>query len=152
MSSVFQENFIKSFKDVSRIFKWSFYCNLVAWISSQLPEQKEGLFIDAIFYYILFHSEMLDAWFMMHKMWYMCDAWLMMHDLCIMCDSSCVMHKVWCLMCEASCVIHDSWWMLHDFPVAVILNGPEVLRSMIYGIIHEAWFMTVVSYVLSIHW
>ena len=44
MSRVFQENFIKSFKDVPRIFKLSFYCNFVAWISSQLPEQKEGLF------------------------------------------------------------------------------------------------------------
>ena len=33
-----------SFKDVSRIFKWSFFCNFVAWISSQLSEQKEGLF------------------------------------------------------------------------------------------------------------
>ena len=28
--SVFQENVIKSFKDVSRIFKGSFYCNFVA--------------------------------------------------------------------------------------------------------------------------
>ena len=45
MSSVFQENFIKSFKGVSRIFQWSFFCNfVVAWISLQLPEQKEGLF------------------------------------------------------------------------------------------------------------
>ena len=42
-SSVFQKSFIKSFKYVSRIFKWSFFCNFVAWISSQLPEQKEGL-------------------------------------------------------------------------------------------------------------
>ena len=41
----FQENFIKSFKGVSRIFKGSFFCNFVALISSQLPEQKEGLFL-----------------------------------------------------------------------------------------------------------
>ena len=44
--SVFQENFIKSFRDVSKIFKWRrFFCNFIAWISSQLPEHKEGLFI-----------------------------------------------------------------------------------------------------------
>ena len=41
---VLRDFFIKSFKDVSRIFKWSFFCNFVAWISSQLPEQMEGLF------------------------------------------------------------------------------------------------------------
>ena len=37
VSSVFQEHFIKCFKGVSRIFCF-------AWISSQLPKQKEGLF------------------------------------------------------------------------------------------------------------
>ena len=35
----FQENFKKSFKGVSRMFQ----CSFVAWISSQLPEQKKGL-------------------------------------------------------------------------------------------------------------
>ena len=42
MSSVLQENFKKNFLEgVSRMFQ----CTFVAWILSQLPEQKEGLFI-----------------------------------------------------------------------------------------------------------
>ena len=41
MLSVFGENFKKSLEGVSRKFQWSF----VAWISSQLPEQKEGFFL-----------------------------------------------------------------------------------------------------------
>ena len=57
-SSVFQENFIKSFKGVSKIFKWSFFCNFVAWISSQLPEQKEGLFspVFGLYLYLQIHK------------------------------------------------------------------------------------------------
>ncbi len=32
------------FQEFSRMFQWSFCNFVVAWISSQLPEQKEGLF------------------------------------------------------------------------------------------------------------
>ena len=32
------------FQEFSRMFQWSFCNFIVAWISSQLPEQKEGLF------------------------------------------------------------------------------------------------------------
>ena len=37
-SCVFQENFLKRFKDVSRIFKWSFFRNFFAWISANRAE------------------------------------------------------------------------------------------------------------------
>ena len=53
MSSVFQENVVKSVKDVSRIFKGSFYCDFFAWISSQLPEQKEGLLSNFHLFFLL---------------------------------------------------------------------------------------------------
>ena len=45
-ASVFQENLIKSFKCVSRMFQQSFIYSkfVVAWTSLQVPEQKEGLF------------------------------------------------------------------------------------------------------------
>ena len=33
------------FQEFSSMFQWSFCNFIVAWISSQLPEQKEGLFI-----------------------------------------------------------------------------------------------------------
>ena len=49
----FKKISLKLFKDVSRIIKWSFYCNFVAWILSQLPEQKEGLFYYNCFNWIL---------------------------------------------------------------------------------------------------
>ena len=32
------------FQEFSKMFQWSFCNFIVAWISSQLPEQKEGLF------------------------------------------------------------------------------------------------------------
>ena len=53
MSSVFQKNFVPSLMYVSRIFELSFFCNSVARISSQLPEQMEGLLYET--FYNLFH-------------------------------------------------------------------------------------------------